>query len=79
MLHWIQVSYMFRSPTKNYEALYLRPNGDKRKDYVVKRQIYEESVKDKFNVLFVLEDRDQVVKMWREIGLTCFQVEYGDF
>lgn len=62
-----------------YEALYLRPTGDLRRDFVVKRDFYERHIKDSYDVLFVLEDRDQVVKMWREIGLTCFQVEYGDF
>ena len=30
-------------------------------------------------VLLVLDDRDQVAKMWRDMGLTCFQVNYGDF
>ena len=28
---------------------------------------------------FVVEDRDQVVKMWRSLGLTCFQCAKGDF
>ena len=27
----------------------------------------------------VLDDRNQVVKMWRENGLTCLQVAEGDF
>jgi hypothetical protein len=71
--------WLAKHDIKNYEALHLRPSGDRRKDYVVKREIYESSIKNKYNVLFVLEDRDQVVKMWREINLTCFQVEYGDF
>jgi hypothetical protein len=63
----------------HYEALYMRPSGDRRKDFVVKHEIYERHIKGKYDVLFVLDDRDQVVKMWRELGLTCFQVEYGNF
>lgn len=63
----------------NYKALYLRQTGDRRKDFVVKKEIYEKHMKGKYDVLFVLEDRDQVVKMWREVGLTCLQVAYGDF
>jgi hypothetical protein len=27
----------------------------------------------------VFDDRNQVVKMWREKGLTCFQVAEGNF
>jgi hypothetical protein len=63
----------------SYEALYLRPTGDRRKDYIVKQEIYNKNIHDKYDILFVLEDRDQVVKMWRGIGLTCFQVAYGNF
>jgi len=31
-------------------------------------------------VLFVLDDRDQMVEHWREVvGIPCFQVAEGDF
>lgn len=63
----------------HYEHLYMRGAEDRRKDYEVKREVYENDIAPRYDVLFVLEDRDQVVKMWREIGVTCFQVEYGDF
>lgn len=33
----------------------------------------------KEDVLCVFDDRDKVVKMWRSLGLTCFQVAEGDF
>lgn len=33
----------------------------------------------KDNILCVFDDRDKVVKMWRENGLTCFQVDEGNF
>ena len=26
-----------------------------------------------------VDDRDQVVKEWRRLGVKCFQVEYGHF
>lgn len=63
----------------NYSKLYLRPDDDFRKDTVYKKEIYETYIKDKFDVLFVLEDRSQVVGMWRSEGLTCLQVAPGDF
>ena len=31
------------------------------------------------DVAFILEDRDSMVKKWRDLGLTCLQVAYGDF
>lgn len=30
-------------------------------------------------IFCIFDDRDKVVKMWRSLGLTCFQVAYGDF
>lgn len=62
-----------------YVNLYMRKTGDLRKDAIVKQEIYEEYIKDKYNVKFILDDRNQVVEMWRNLGLTVFQVGEGDF
>ncbi len=60
--------------------LHMRAEGDSRKDSIVKRELYEEHVLGKYNVDFVLDDRNSVVDMWRnELGLTCLQVADGDF
>lgn len=67
----------------HYDFLYMRktlPEGEKDpKDVLVKKEIYETHIKGKYNVLFVLDDRNQVVDMWRSLGLTCLQVAEGDF
>ena len=34
---------------------------------------------DRSEILCIFDDRDKVVKMWREEGLICFQVANGDF
>lgn len=60
-------------------ALYMRKTGDMRQDTIIKKEIYDEYIKNKYNVLFVLDDRDRVVKMWREQGLVCLQVAEGNF
>ncbi len=62
-----------------YAALHMRLPNDYRKDMIVKEEIYRNKIESKYDVHFVLDDRDQVVSMWREIGLTCLQVNYGDF
>lgn len=60
--------------------LFMRKSGDMRSDTIIKREIFEEHIADKYNVLFVLDDRNKVVKMWRdELGLKVFQVAEGDF
>lgn len=62
-----------------YDEFYIRPEGNTEKDSVVKERIFNENIRDRYNVLFVLDDRDQVVDMWRSKGITCLQVDYGDF
>ena len=61
------------------DALHMRKDGDNRKDSIVKYEIFDEHIRDQYRVLFVLDDRNQVVKMWRELGLKCLQVAEGDF
>ena len=59
--------------------LYMRAEGDQRRDSIVKRELYRKHLAGR-DILAVLDDRDQVVRMWRdELGLTCLQVAYGDF
>lgn len=70
--------FLSRHHIYNYK-LFMRGNRDERKDSVVKLDMYNENVKDKYNVKFVLDDRDQVVSLWRSLGLTCFQVAEGNF
>lgn len=60
-------------------GLFMRAEGDFRRDTVVKREIYDNHIKNEYNVLGVFDDRRSVVKMWRELGLTCFDVADGDF
>lgn len=62
-----------------YDALFMRAAGDMRKDSIVKRELFDAHVAGKFYVKYVLDDRDQVVEMWRSMGLTCLQVAEGDF
>lgn len=63
-----------------YDFLFTRADGDNRKDAVVKRELYEQHIGPYYAVDFVLDDRDSVVEMWRkELGLDCFQVNYGAF
>lgn len=62
-----------------YDELYMRPEKDNRSDVIIKEELYNQHIKDKYNVFFVLDDRKQVVDMWRRIGLKCLQVEEGNF
>ena len=78
----------FREPTLTFLSnhaipfthLWMRPSKDSRKDAIVKKEIFEREIQNKFFVEFVLDDRDQVVDLWRrDLQLSCFQVNYGNF
>ncbi|WP_433057116.1 AAA family ATPase [Dactylosporangium sp. CS-033363] len=62
-----------------YRALFMREFGDQRRDSVVKGEIFEKEIRSRYHVIGVFDDRMQVVRMWRDLGLTVFQVAEGDF
>lgn len=62
-----------------FDALLMRPTKDNRPDHDVKEEIYAEQIEPFYEVFFVLDDRNKVVEMWRDIGLKCWQVAEGDF
>lgn len=59
-----------------YDAIYMRPEGCYVPDQALKKAWLDEGkFGPKENILFVVEDRDRMVQMWRGAGLTCLQVE----
>ena len=60
--------------------LYMRKHGDHREDYVVKEEILDTDLKlTPDDVWFILDDRNQVVNMWRKRGFRVLQVADGNF
>lgn len=62
-----------------FDGPFMRADGDDRKDAIIKKELYRKSIEPNYQVLCVLDDRDQVVRMWRALGLTCLQVAPGNF
>jgi predicted kinase len=62
---------------EDYE-LYMRASGDHRDDAIVKYELFDKHLRDR-NIWLVLDDRDRVVKMWRDLGVRCLQVAPGNF
>ena len=57
------------------DALIMRPDGDTREDADFKRAALDLMRKQNWEITMVFEDRDSVVKMWRDAGVLCLQVE----
>jgi predicted kinase len=62
-----------------YSEMFMRKADDYRKDSIIKKEIYDNDIFPRYNVLFVYDDRNQVVEMWRGLGVKVFQVELGRF
>lgn len=62
-----------------FDELHMRMRSDTREDSIVKREIFDMYIKPFYNVMFVLDDRNRVVRMWRDVGLKCLQVNEGNF
>ena len=62
-----------------YFELHMRKDGDNRDDVIVKKEMFNEHIRDKYYVDFVLDDRSKVVDMWRSLGLTVLQCAEGNY
>lgn len=76
----------YRAVTETYldtymiprNELIMRPDDSILSDANVKRDILR-VLRIKYDIWFTVEDRDSVVKMWREEGLLCFQCAEGNY
>lgn len=66
-------------PEVKESYLYMRPAGDFRQDDTVKEMLLDFEILTRFTPYFILDDRDQVVKMWRKRGYPCLQMAEGNF
>jgi predicted kinase len=59
--------------------LFMRPAGDRRKDSVVKSELFDQYIRHTYDVERIYDDRASVCKMWRSLGLTVLQCDEGNF
>ena len=63
----------------NYDMLLMRKAGDHRQDSLVKKDMLDYIRSCDLNPELAIDDRTQVVRMWRKEGLLCMQVAEGNF
>jgi phosphoglycolate phosphatase-like HAD superfamily hydrolase len=61
------------------QFLRMRGHGDFTPDDTLKKLWLDDILATGNEVMCVFDDRDKVVKMWRDNGISCFQVAPGDF
>jgi hypothetical protein len=62
-----------------YHYIYMRAEGDHRPDFETKKDMLDLMLKDNYIPLLFVDDRNQVVDLWRALGYTCLQCAKGDF
>jgi predicted kinase len=60
------------------DELFMRKKDDFRKDTVIKKEIYDNHIKEKYNVIAVYDDRLNVIDMWYKEGIFTFNVNQGN-
>lgn len=77
----------YRKPTEEwlnhnlptYSRLLMRGVKDYRPDHVVKEILLDFEILPRYKINYVIDDRQQVVYMWRRRGFVCLQCAQGDF
>lgn len=62
-----------------FKRLIMRPDKDSRPDHIIKKKILRQLQDEGKVIHFVVDDRQQVVNMWRANGITCLQCDEGNF
>ncbi|WP_280465803.1 AAA family ATPase, partial [Nocardia brasiliensis] len=61
-----------------FRELHMRPANDKRPDWQVKYEIFDEALRWRFRILGALDDRLQVCRLWRDLGVPLLRVGVPD-
>jgi len=71
---WLEQNEVF------YDYLMMRPDTKRHEaDWLIKQDMLHIVIAAGLYVFMSIDDRDQVVRMWRRNGVTCLQVADGDF
>lgn len=62
-----------------FKTLLMRSKNDYRADHIIKEEILQALLNKGKVIAFAVDDRQQVVDMWRRNGITCFQCAEGNF
>lgn len=76
---WLDRWFAKDDPFNRQYKLFMRPVASTMKDSIVKHDLFHENIAQNYFVKGVFDDRDQVVDMWRKMGLRTYQVAEGAF
>lgn len=60
---WLYDKFIF------FDHLYMRAEGDTRKDNAIKEEIFWTHLADKYNIVACVDDRPQMIRLWHELKI----------
>ena len=52
----------------------MRSEGDYRPDTIVKKELFDNHVRNKYNVVLAIDDRPCMVDLWNDLGIKTWAV-----
>lgn len=62
-----------------FNRITMRPLKDNRADHIIKEEMLKRFISEGLDIEFAVDDRQQVVDMWRRNNITCLQCDVGNF
>lgn len=70
--NWIEA---FTCIPESHIKLFMRKEGDHRKDYIIKMELFNQHIRDNYDVKAVVDDRKQVIEQcWSVLGIPVINV-----
>ncbi len=63
----------------NNPELYMRKEKDHRSDSIVKKELFQAHIENKYTVLFAIDDRKSIKNLWRTMGIFVLDVNQQDY
>lgn len=76
---WLQQHGFPTAGLPGGDLLFMRDRRDTRPDVEVKAELFEQNICGRYDIRYVFDDRNAVVKLWRDLGFTTLQVADGNF
>lgn len=54
--------------------LFMRKSNDFRKDSVIKLEIFDDKIRNKYNVMYAIDDRNSIVNLWQSLDIFVLNV-----
>ena len=80
MWEWFDVTmeWLGKNLTVPFHGPFMRPQGDYRKDYLIKAEIYDRII-EHYDIVGAIDDNPAILKLWRQLGIEVVEMPGWDY